>query len=288
MLLTDPRFVSRLEALYLLARRVLGGNLAADRKSYKKGSGINFADYAEYQFGDDYRNVDWNIYARLESLVIKLFELEEDVNIYILFDTSHSMFHKFDYAKSLVAALAYIALSNHDRLTIYTLDDQLNTLIEPSHGRGHIFPMLGKLESLKTSGKDTLFNESMRVFQKRHKSPGVCVIVSDFFFPKGFKEGLRYLKYSKHDVFCLQTLDTNELICNERGDIELECVESKKRRKVTIGPVEKKRYEKAIFEWNDALKKECHRRELGYAQSMNDIPFDEVIQKILRQGGLIT
>ena len=75
MLLTDPEFIKRLEMLHLLSRKVLGGTLKADRKSNKKGSGILFADYAEYNYGDDYRSIDWNIYARLEELVVKLFEI---------------------------------------------------------------------------------------------------------------------------------------------------------------------------------------------------------------------
>ena len=68
-MLTDPEFLKRLETLYLLTRKVLGGSMRADRRSTRKGSGINFADYAEYHYGDDYRHVDWNIYARLEALV---------------------------------------------------------------------------------------------------------------------------------------------------------------------------------------------------------------------------
>ncbi|NLX25993.1 MAG: DUF58 domain-containing protein, partial [Lentisphaerae bacterium] len=87
-MLTDPEFLKRLETLFLLTRKVLGGSMRADRRSQRKGSGINFADYAEYHFGDDYRHVDWNIYGRLESLVVKLYEIEEDVTVHFLLDCS--------------------------------------------------------------------------------------------------------------------------------------------------------------------------------------------------------
>ena len=89
--LTSPAFIQRLESLFLLTRRVLGGTLQADRKSRKKGTGITFADYAEYRLGDDFRAIDWRVYARFDQLVIKLFELEEDATIYILFDSSQSL-----------------------------------------------------------------------------------------------------------------------------------------------------------------------------------------------------
>lgn len=80
-MLTDPAFIRRLDSLYLLARKVLGGSLQADRRSTRKGTGITFADYAEYYHGADYRAIDWRVYARFESLVIKLFELEEDATV---------------------------------------------------------------------------------------------------------------------------------------------------------------------------------------------------------------
>ena len=288
MLLTDPKFLARLESLYLLARKVIGGSLAADRRSQKKGSGILFADYIEYQYGDDYRSIDWNLYARLESLFIKLFEIEEDVSIYILIDCSRSMEQKLDYAKSIIAALGYISLCNQDNLTIYGVSDQLELIMEPSHGKGNIFPMLNALQNLKVSGKATKFNECTKVFQKRHKQSGVCVILSDFFFEDGYSEGLRYLKYSKHDIFSIQTLDPVEMKCDWKGDVNLECIESGDSKNITIGPNEKKLFEKAMHDWNEQLRKECSRHEIGHVQSLTTIPFDEVVQSILRKGGLVS
>ena len=83
-MLTDPTFIRKLDGLYLLARKVLGGSMQADRKSSKKGSGITFADYAEYHPGDDFRSIDWRVYGRFEQLVVKLFEIDEDATVYIL------------------------------------------------------------------------------------------------------------------------------------------------------------------------------------------------------------
>ena len=120
-MLTDPSFIKKLDSLYLLARKVLSGSLQADRKSSKKGTGITFADYAEYYLGADYRSIDWRVFAKFENLVIKLFEVEEDATIYILLDHSRSMASKFDYARQLTAALGYIALNCLDRLAVYGL-----------------------------------------------------------------------------------------------------------------------------------------------------------------------
>ncbi len=284
---TDPEFIKRLETLYLLARKVLGGTLKADRKSDKKGSGILFADHAEYHFGDDYRSIDWHIYGRLESLVVKLYELEEDISIYILLDMSRSMLTKSEYARKLAAALGYVALNGADRLAVYALSDTLGTILEPSHGRGKIFPMLRALSEAECYGRDTRFTECVRAFQSFRRRKGVCVIVSDFFFPGGYQEGLGILGSGRNDVFCLQVLDPLELTCPWKGDIELECVETTAKRRVTIGPIEAARYATAMKQWNQDLQRECGRREIGFVRTGIDIPFEDVIQRILRKGGLV-
>ena len=117
--LTGAAFIRRLETLFLLVRRVLGGSMQADRKSTRKGTGITFADYAEYRHGDDYRAIDWRVYARFDELVVKLFELEEDATVYILLDLSHSMASKTGIARRLAAALGYIGLNCQDRVAAY-------------------------------------------------------------------------------------------------------------------------------------------------------------------------
>ena len=286
-MLTDPEFVKRLETLFLLARKVLGGTLRADRKSEKKGSGILFADHSEYSFGDDYRSIDWNIYARFETLVVRLYELEEDTSIYILLDLSHSMRTKSEYARKLAAALGYIALSNADRLAIYSLSDNLQTVMETCHGRGRTFPMLRSLEAAQCYGRDTRFSRCMRSFKSISRRRGVCVLISDFFTPGGYQDGLSILQWCKHDVFCLQVLDPAELSCPWKGDIELECVETSARRQITISPVEAARYVQVVADWNNDLQRECARREIGFARARIDVPFEDIIQKILRRGGLV-
>lgn len=287
MFLTDPEFIKRLEMLAILARKVLNGELKADRKSHKKGSGTTFADYQEYNQGDDLRNIDWNIAARLEQLVIKLFELEEDVHINIALDLSVSMQGKEYYAKQLAAALSYIALVNMDRLTIYGIADSLKTILKPSHGKGKIFPMLNSLQDCNLFGQSTDFNGSIKTLQAQKKRPGVCVLISDFLVADGYKKALDLLRWSKNDVFCIQVLSPEELQCDLLGDIEFECTESKTTKKVTISPNEAAQYVKLITEWNDTLKKECARSGIGLIQTTTETPFEEIIQKILRRGGLV-
>lgn len=286
-MLTDPAFIRRLDSLYLLARKVLGGSLQSDRRTTKKGAGITFADYAEYYFGADYRSIDWRVFGRFESLVIKLFELEEDATIYLLLDCSRSMQSKFLYARQLAAALGYIALNSLDRLALYGLSSTLNPLLDAARGRGRVLQFLRALEEAETSPGDTLFNDCSRVFQARHRRRGMVIVLSDFLFPGGFEDGLKYLQYHKHDVYCLQIQDENDLRCDFTGDVRLHCVETDQSRPVTISSREARLYEQAVADWNRQLQQCCARRGIGLASTTPASPFEMVIQDILRRGGLV-
>ncbi len=286
-MLTDATFIRRLDSLYLLARKVLNGSLQADRKSTKKGTGITFADYAEYHPGADYRSIDWRVFARFESLVVKLFEVEEDATIYILLDQSKSMESKFRYARQLAAGLGYIALNCLDRLAVYGLSDSLTPLLEPARGRGSVMPLLQELEDARTVAGDTRFNSCSRLFQARHQRKSVVIVISDFLFPDGFDDGLSYLNWHKHDVYCLQVQNDDDTRCTLKGDIELECVETGQHRRVTISPREAALYEEAVAALNARLIASCASRRIGLASTTPEIAFDHVIQDILRKGGLV-
>ena len=286
-MLTDPAFIRRLDSLYLLARKVLGGSLQADRKSTQKGTGVTFADYAEYYFGADYRAIDWRVYARFETLVIKLFELEEDATVYLLIDSSRSMESKFLYARQLAAALGYIALKSLDRLAVYGLADSLEPMLDACRGSSKIAAFLRALEAASTFGGDSQFDACARVFQARHRRRGLVIVISDFLFPQGFEEGLRFLQYNKHDLYCLQVQDDNDLRCDWKGDVELECIETAQRRRATITPREARLYEQAVVDWNEDLRRCCSRSGIGLASTTTEPPFDAVVQDILRRGGLV-
>lgn len=286
-MLTDPAFVRRLDSLYLLARKVLGGSLQADRRSAQKGTGVTFADYAEYYFGADYRAIDWRVFARFESLVIKLFEVEEDASVYLLLDCSRSMESKFLYARQLAAALGYIALKSLDRLAVYGMSDQLQPLLDPCRGSGKTPAFLHALEVAETFGTDTQLDECTRVFQARHRRRGVVIVISDFLTPGGFTEPLRRLQYHKHEVYCLQVQDEHDVSCAYQGDVQLQCVETGARQLVTISPREARLYEEAVAQWNDSLRRCCAQTGVGLASTLTDVPFEAVVQDILRRGGLV-
>ncbi len=285
--LTDPEFIRRLDSLYLLARKVLGGTLQAERKSTKRGTGITFADYSEYYFGADYRAIDWRVYARFETLMIKLFELEEDATIYVLVDCSRSVESKFLFIRQMAAALGYIALNCLDRLAVYGMADTMTPVLDTCRGRGKVLSLLRGLEMANLHEGESRFNACCRIFQARHVRRGLVIVLSDFLFPTGFEDGLNFLQFHGHDVYCIQVQDDNDTKCDWRGDADIECVETGARQRLTITEREAKQYEATVAEWNESLRVSCARRRIGLVSTSTEPPFELVIQDILRRGGLV-
>ena len=170
---------------------------------------------------------------------------------------------KFDYARKLAAALGYIALNGLDRVVVHSVADKLGTIVDNARGRGQVFPFLRDLEAARTGGTDSDFTSCTRTFQSSHRKKGVVLVVSDFFFSNGFEEGLRFLQWSGHDVFALQVNDPADLDCPWLGDLEIECVETMARQRVTISEKEARVYREAVAAWNESLRVECARRGVG-------------------------
>src|SRR5437764_15141975 len=124
-LLLDPGFMARLDQLDLISRKLLAGKMKGERRSKRRGQSVEFADYRNYVVGDDLRFIDWNIYARLDRLFLKLFMEEEDLSLYVLVDVSKSTDygnpHKAIYLKRVAAALGYIGLVNYNRVNIVAM-----------------------------------------------------------------------------------------------------------------------------------------------------------------------
>jgi uncharacterized protein (DUF58 family) len=194
---------------------------------------------------------------------------------------------KFLFARKLAAALGYITLKSLDRLAVYGLSDTLNPLLDSCRGSAKVLAFLRSLENAQTFGKDTCFTTCSRIFQARHRRRGLVIVLSDFLFPDGFEEGLRYLQFHRHDVYCMQIQDALDTKCTWKGDVDLECVETLERKRVTVSPREARLYEEAVANWNESLRRFCARSGIGLAYTTTDPAFETVLQDILRRGGLV-
>src|SRR5437762_8385284 len=180
--LLDPKFLARLEQLELVSRKIFLGRLKGERRSKKKGQSVEFADYRNYVVGDDLRFLDWNLFARLERLFIRLFMEEEDLHFYVMIDNSLSMDFgdptKLHYAKQVAAALAFIGLVNMDRVVIEAFNNRLTQSLPAVRGRRSLFRVLDFLQKLEPAGPSNL-RESLRSFSIKSSGKGVVVLLTD-------------------------------------------------------------------------------------------------------------
>src|SRR5437667_4958916 len=158
--LLDPQFLARLEQLELVSRKIFLGRMKGERRSKRRGQSVEFADYRNYVVGDDLRFLDWNLFARLDRLFIRLFMEEEDLHFYILIDNSLSMDFgtptKLHYAKQLAAALGFVGLVNLDRLVIEAFNDRLVQAMPPVRGRRSLWRMMDFLTKIEPAGPSNL------------------------------------------------------------------------------------------------------------------------------------
>lgn len=288
--LFDAEFLKTLEYLELIARRLVFGRQQAQRLSARKGASIEFRDYREYSPGDDPRTVDWSIYARVGELVVKLFRQEQELDLWVLMDRSASMAFgepsKFDLARQLAGALAYIGMCNMDSASVAPFDEALNVGRERLRGRGQVFRLLEFLRTLESNGQTNL-ELATRAFVSRVRRPGLVVIISDFYGLQASRKALDQLRYFKHEIFVIQTVTPWELDPPIRGELRLVDSENGGHADLVISDGMLKRYRRAFDGFSDDLKRYSMRHSIGYAMARSDVPFDEFLVKVLERGGLV-
>lgn len=288
--LFDDAFQRKLETLAIVSRRVFAGRLRAERRTKKKGSGVEFADHRVYAPGDDFRFVDWNVYQRFGRLLVRLYEEEEDLSIYFIIDASTSMGfgegRKFDQARRLCAALAYVGLANLDRVTIVAIADQVVSRMAPTRGKGRIFKVFNFLRALEPGGTTDL-RESIKTFVAQHKRRGLAVLISDFYDPAGFEGGINLLRYNKFEPYVLHVVDRTEAQSGLRGDVRLYDCETGEDREVTITPKLLERMGQAHQEYLTDIEQFCVRNQVPYFPADPEDSFDELVLRVFRRGGFL-
>ncbi len=288
--LFDTSFLRKLEQLHLLSRKIFKGRLKGERRSKKRGQSVEFADYRNYVVGDDLRFLDWNIYARLEKLLLKLFMEEEDLNVTILFDVSRSMDwgtpHKGLYVKRVAAALAYIGLCNYDRISLYGYSSTLAHEMRAVRGRRLASQMIRFLEQIPYDGTSD-FTAVAKRFAIRHTGKGVVIVLGDFMDKGGYEAGLRYLLGRDLDLYVIQVLSPEEIEPGLTGDLKLKDVEDDDLAEVTISKPLLTRYKANLQAFCQGLKDYCTRRGITYLFTSTRVEFDVLVMAYLRQRGLL-
>jgi uncharacterized protein (DUF58 family) len=288
--LFDEQFQRKLEYLALVSRRVFAGRLRAERRTKKSGSGVEFADHRDYQPGDDFRYLDWNVYQRFEKLLVRLYEEEEDLAIYFILDTSASMAfgdgQKLRYAKKVCAALAYVGLANLDRVTMVTTSDRVMERMPETRGKARIFKAFRFLRAVEAEGTTDL-GDAMKTFVAQNKRRGLAVLVSDLYDPRGFEKGINVLRYNKFDPFVVHVTDPAEGKPRLNGDVLVYDCETGDEREVTVTAKVLTRFAEAYAGYLADIDRFCATHQVPYVTASVDVAFDELILRVFRRGGFL-
>jgi uncharacterized protein (DUF58 family) len=288
--LLSPELLVQLEKLELVSRKVFRGRMKGERRSKRKGQSVEFADFRNYVHGDDLRFIDWNTYARLDRLFLKLFLEEEDLHFYTLIDASDSMNFgdptKLQYAKQLAAALAFIGLIRSDRVRIETVGQPARLAAPVFRGRRSLWRMLDYLEGIQP-GESGSLAQGVKNFCLRNSGKGIVLLISDLMDKQGYQEALRYLVARQMDAYVIHTLSQEELEPDVKGDLRLIDCEDGDVAEITVSGPLLKRYQQTVSAFVVGAREFCNRRGMSYLLAKNQLPVEQLVASYLRQRGLV-
>lgn len=286
--LFDDEFMKKLEYLNIVSNRMIPGHLHGEHRAKKKtDSGIEFADYRQYVGGEDTKNVDWRTFMRLDKLILRMFEEDADLPIYIFFDASGSMDHgepsKYDYARKIAAALAYIGLLNHDRVNLVGYADGIAQEMSARKGKNQVWHAFRFLESVAADGT-TSMQKAFRNFFSSRRRRGLVVVVSDFLDETGWDKAFDMLRYFRQDLFVVHVYSADEQHPEMPDEVLLEDSESGATERIKVTPGLLDAYAEMFEEHCEEVNTYCRKNGYGYVKTDTDLPFEDLILQVFRQG----
>ena len=292
----NDAFFSRLETLSLELRADLAGFFGGKHLVRTYGQTVEFADYREYQLGDDIRRIDWNLYSRFEKYFLKLFTDERQMHTQVFIDCSASMGkdnpQKAAYTVAIAAALGYLSVHNMDKVSFKLIkgkksEDPFGTIV----GKRAFFSAISALEELTFEGESDL-REAVVSTPNTGSNDGLTVIISDFFTESDWKKAVDYLTYKKRQVLLVQVLTPDEVDPNYTGrmnliDVESESVDDVRNMRIKIDNSSLSAYEEAMHEILEDLRTFCNSRGASFVSICTDQPIEKVLFKELLKVGII-
>ena len=288
--LLSPQLLAQLERLELVSRKIFRGRLKGERRSKRKGQSVEFSDFKNYTPGDDIRFIDWNLYARLDKLFLKLYLEEEDLHFYALIDTSTSMDFgdptKLLYAKQLAAALGFIGLCRADRVKIEALGASRANPAPALRGRTSMWRMLDYLNAIQP-GENIPLAQGVKDFCLRNSGQGILVLITDLMDKAGYESALRFLLAQNIDVYVIHVLSQAEIEPDVTGDLRLVDCEDADIAEITVSRPLLNRYKQTLATFIDGAREFCTRRGMSYLMTSTETPVELLVSNYLRQRGLV-
>jgi len=286
--LLEPDLLRRLEALALLVRRAVKGQMGGERRSMRRGRSPEFADFRNYSPGDDYRLIDWNAYARLDRFMLRLFVAEEELPLNIFVDLSGSMDwgrpNKAVSARRLAGAIAYVALAALDRVRLTIFADGPASGGAPHRGRRAVQELFARLQSFPVGGPT---DYTKLVWPIARQQPGMTVLITDGLGESPIEPAISALRQARQEGAILQLLAPQEIDVDWTGDARLRDAETGIEREFTSTPATQNAYRSALARRTDEIERLARRRGMRFARLTTDQPIDDMVRRTLRRVGLL-
>jgi uncharacterized protein (DUF58 family) len=284
----DDALLRRLERLAVSPRREAAGGLGGEHRSRGRAPSTDFVDYRGYLPGDDFRQIDWNVYSRLDQLYVKQTEARERLTLHLMLDCSASMDlgdpNKFDYARQLASAVGYVSLVRYDRVQIVSSTHN-GVVGRPLRGKHRFAELLASLDALNPSGK--AFLQPRLADLRPGGMLGQAVVISDMLQPEGCDRELETLAAAGLRPSVIQVLSPQEIDPESGGDLELEDVETRERVEIGLSPQAVSVYRGRLEEWCRAIERYCAGRGMPYLRLSTSEPLERVVLVTMRQAGIL-
>lgn len=283
--LFDPAFLKQLDRLALLTRRNVTGQMQGERRSPRRGSSIEYADFKPYTSGDDFRQIDWNLYARLDKVFLKLFVAEEEITLHLLLDTSASMDwgepNKLRYATRLAGALGYIIMAAQDRARVQAFGGRGEERLPAQRGRSGVVPLFKFLQQLQGGGGNNLVDATRRYVQSVRTS-GPLIFCSDLLDPE-WETALRTLSKRPFEITVMHLLAPDEINPPLEGDLRLVDVEGNPGIEISADLDLMQRYVERLHAWRGEVEAFCNTRGMNYVFIDTTLPLETLLVSVLRE-----
>ena len=280
-----PEVTGRIRRLELTARRVVEGFLSGMHRSPYFGQSIEFLQHRQYTPGDEIRHIDWKVYARQDRLHIKQYEEETNLRLTLMVDRSGSMAYgngesnKFDYAASIAASLAYLALRQKDATGLFTFDTAIRASVPAKSNQVQLTRILSMLDTVGIDGRTDLAKVAREIAQGIPRR-GLVVIISDLLGVDSLLEGLRVLRQRGHDVAVFHVMHDDELEFNFSGATRFEGLEMEDFLNCNPRAL-REGYLQALNDFLDKTRQICGRLSIEYMLVRTSEPLDAVLAKFL-------
>lgn len=269
--LLDPAFVRELELLRVELRRRIAGVRAGDHRSLRRGASVEFSEHRPYAPGDDPRRVDWNAFARLGELVVRLYAAEEDVTLHVLLDASRSMAFgdpaKLAVARRLAAALGYLCLTGSERVAVVVCADGAPVAHAPLRGRGKLAALLASLDAVTARGDARVDRAADALLARHGRRPGLAVVLSDLFDAGAGVAAARRLAAARHETTVVHLLAAEELDPEALGEATLVDSETGDALDLVVDDDARAQYRDRLARWTSDLSADLGRRGVRYVQA---------------------